>query len=60
MIKHPVRALAIGLPFLVVSLVYWALSYDAGGSAMLAALGVATGLMGFVLASGSPRGDENT
>ena len=66
MIKHPARALLLGAPFILIGTIYWlATSFlgssgDAAGAAMLIALGIATGTMGFVLASGSPRGDENS
>ncbi len=66
MIEHPWRALFVGAPFVLIGLVYWLAtgflgeSADAAGAAMLVALGVATGTMGYVLAAGSPRGDETT
>jgi len=66
MIKRPARALLLGVPFILIGIIYWlATSFlggqsDAAGAAMLIALGIAMGTMSFVLASGSPRGDETT
>jgi hypothetical protein len=48
----------IGLIFIGIGIVYGLLSRDWGGVTMLLALGVAMGLMGFVLMAASPRGDE--
>jgi hypothetical protein len=58
MIMRPRRAMLIGLIFIGIGIVYGLLSRDWGGVTMLLALGVAMGLMGFVLMAGSPRGDE--
>jgi hypothetical protein len=53
MIMRPRRAMLVGL-----GVVYGLLSHDWGGVTLLLALGVAMGLMGFVLMAASPRGDE--
>ena len=58
MIMRPRRAMPIGLVFIGIGIVYGLLSRDWGGVTMLLALGVAMGLMGFVLMAASPRGDE--
>ncbi len=58
MIIKPRYTLLAGLLFIVVGIVYGLLSHDPGGVTMLVALGVAMGLMSYVLAAGSPRGDE--
>ena len=66
MITRPARALLLGVPFILIGITYWlSTSFlgsqpDPAGAAMLIALGIAMGTMSFVLASGSPRGDENT
>jgi hypothetical protein len=65
MTRHPARALLLGVPFILIGIIYWFAtgywggSVDAAGTAMLLALGVAMSTMAFVLAIGSPRGDEN-
>ncbi len=58
MIMRPRRAMLIGLVFIGIGIVYGSLSHDWGGLTMLLALGVAMGLMAFVLMAASPRGDE--
>jgi len=58
MIMRPRRGMLIGLVFVGLGVVYGLLSRDWGGVTMLLALGVAMGLMGFVLMAASPRGDE--
>ncbi len=58
MIKRPVRVFAVGVMFAAVGIAYGALSRDWGGTTMLLALGIATGIMAYVLISGSPRGDD--
>ena len=55
---RPRRTLLIGVLVLGVAGVYGILSRDAGGATMLAALGVAMGLMAYVLVAGSPSGDD--
>jgi hypothetical protein len=58
MIMRPRRAMLVGLAFVGLGVVYGLLSRDWVGVTMLLALGVAMGLLGFVLVAGSPRGDE--
>lgn len=58
MISKPRFALLAGAIFIVLSVVYGALSHDFGGMTMLFALGIAMALMAYVLVAGSPRGDE--
>jgi len=58
MIIKPRYTLLAGVVFIVLGIVYGLLSGDYGGVTMLVALGVATGLMSYVLIAGSPRGDE--
>ena len=58
MIMRPRRAMLIGLVFAGIGIIYGLLSRDWGGVTLLLALGVAMGLMGFVLMAASPRGDE--
>ncbi len=53
----PRRSLLIGVVFIAVAIVYGILSRDWGGTTMLTALGVATGLLAYVLVAGSPNGD---
>jgi len=58
MIMRPRRAMLIGLVFAGLGIVYGLLSHDWGGVPLLIALGVAMGLMAFILMAASPRGDE--
>ena len=58
MIIKPRLTLLAGALFIVLAVVYGALSRDWGGVTMLAALGIAMALMAYVLVVGSPRGDE--
>jgi hypothetical protein len=58
MIVRPRRAMLIGFIFGGLGVAYGFLSRDWGGVTMLLALGVAMGLMAFVLMAASPRGDE--
>jgi hypothetical protein len=57
-IIKPRFALLAGALFIVLAIVYGALSRDWGGATMLFALGIAMALMAYVLVAGSPRGDE--
>ncbi len=60
-LRHPRNALAVGLVFVVLAVVYWAAPYlgsghvDPTGITLLAALGVAMALMAYVLVAGSSR-----
>ena len=58
MIIKPRYTILAGLLFVVLGIVYGLLSHDPVGTTMLIALGVAMGLMSYVLIAGSPRGDE--
>ncbi len=58
-LRHPRNAVAFGLIFVVVGVIYWAAPYflgghiDYAGVTMLAALGIAIALMAYVLIAGS-------
>ena len=58
--RRPVYAIAIGVLFIVLATVYYAVPFITGGHVdwsgmvMLAALGIAMGLMAYVLMAGSP------
>jgi hypothetical protein len=59
-LKHPRNAIFVGLVFVVVGFVYWAIPYfggfhlDYAGTTMLGVLGVAMAIMAYVLIAGSP------
>lgn len=59
-LKHPRNAIVVGLAFVIVAAIYWAVPYfggwhlDYAGVTMLALLGVATAIMAYVLIAGSP------
>ena len=58
-LKHPRNALIVGVVFVVIAAIYWAVPYfggwhlDYAGVTMLALLGVAMALMAYVLIAGS-------
>jgi len=60
-LRHPRNAFIVGATFVVIAVIYWAVPYtyhwqlDYAGATMLAALGIAMGLMAYVLIAGSPR-----
>jgi apolipoprotein N-acyltransferase len=60
-LRHPRNALVIGVTFVVIAIAYWVSPYlgnghiDYAGVTMLAALGIAMGLMFYVLIAGSPN-----
>jgi hypothetical protein len=60
-LKHPRNALIVGIAFVVVAAIYWAVPYfggwhlDYAGVTMLAVLGIAMALMAYVLIAGSPN-----
>jgi hypothetical protein len=58
MIMRPRRAMLVGLVFGGLGIVYGLLSHEWVGVTLLLALGLAMGLLGFVLMAASPRGDE--
>jgi hypothetical protein len=60
-LRHPRNAIFVGLIFVAVGFGYWLVPYlggwhiDYAGVTMLAALGIAMGLMAYVLIAGSPN-----
>ena len=60
-LRHPRNAIFVGLLFVAIGFVYWVVPYlgdwhiDYAGVTMLAALGIAMGLMAYVLIAGSPN-----
>jgi len=58
-LRHPRNAALVGIIFIVIAAIYWALPYffhlhlDYAGVTMLAVLGIAMGLMFYVLVAGS-------
>jgi hypothetical protein len=59
-LRHPRNAAIVGVIFIITSAAYWALAnighfhIDYAGVTMLAILGIAMGLMFYVLVAGSP------
>jgi hypothetical protein len=62
-VRRPVYAIAVGVLFIVLATVYYAVPaitgghIDWSGMVMLGALGIAMGLMVYVLMAGSPSSD---
>jgi len=60
-LRHPRNAIFVGIVFVVIGLVYWVVPYlgqwhvDYAGVTMLVVLGIAMGLMAYVLIAGSPN-----
>ena len=60
-LRHPRNAIFVGLLFVAIGLIYWAVPYfgnwevDYAGVTMLILLGVATAIMAYVLIAGSPH-----
>ena len=60
-LRHPRNAIFVGLMFVAVAAIYWAVPYfggwqlDYAGVTMLAVLGIATALLAYVLIAGSPN-----
>lgn len=60
-LRHPKYAIAVGLLFVLVGMVYWLVPeighwhVDYAGVTMLATLGIAMALMAYVLIAGSPN-----
>jgi uncharacterized membrane protein len=58
-LRHPRNSIAVGLIFVVIAVIYWAIPtiggwhVDYAGVTMLIALGVAMGIMAYVLIAGS-------
>jgi hypothetical protein len=61
LIRHPRNAALVGIVFLVIAIVFWAVPtyggwhVDYAGVTMLVFLGVAMGLMAYVLVAGSGK-----
>ena len=59
-LRHPRNAALVGIIFLVIALIFWAVPYfggwhiDYAGVTMLAVLGIAMAVMAYVLVAGSP------
>ena len=59
-LRHPRNAAIVGIIFVVIAAIYWAVPYfggwhlDYAGVTMLAVLGIAMALMAYVLIAGSP------
>lgn len=60
-LKHPRNAIAVGITFVVIGAIYWAVPYfggwhvDYAGTTMLLVLGIAMSVMAYVLIAGSPN-----
>jgi uncharacterized membrane protein HdeD (DUF308 family) len=60
-LRHPRNAAAVGLLFIVVGVLFWAIPtlggwhVDYAGATMLLFLGVAMAIMAYVLVAGSPN-----
>jgi hypothetical protein len=60
-LRHPRNAALIGLLFVAIGIIYWAVPtlggwhVDYAGVTMLIGLGVAVSIMAYVLAAGSPN-----
>ena len=60
-LRHPRNAAIVGVIFVVIAAIYWAVPYfggwhlDYAGGTMLAVLGIAMALMAWVLIAGSPN-----
>jgi hypothetical protein len=60
-LRHPRNAALVGIIFIVIAAVYWAVPYfgnwhlDYAGVTMLGVLGIAMALMAYVLVAGSPN-----
>jgi hypothetical protein len=58
-LRHPRNSIFVGLIFVVIAVIYWAVPtiggwhVDYAGTTMLVALGVATSLMAYILIAGS-------
>jgi hypothetical protein len=60
-LRHPRNAALVGIIFVVIAVIYWAVPYfggwhlDYAGVTMLGVLGIAMALMAWVLVAGSPN-----
>lgn len=61
LLRHPRNAALLGLIFIVIGVLFWAVPtyggwhVDAAGTTMLLALGVAMAIMAYVLVAGTPQ-----
>ena len=59
-LRHPRNAALVGVIFVVIAVIFWAVPYfggwhiDYAGVTMLAVLGIAMAVMAYVLVAGSP------
>lgn len=59
-LRHPRNAALVGILFIVIAVIFWAVPYfggwhiDYAGVTMLAVLGIAMAVMAYVLVAGSP------
>ncbi len=59
-LRHPRNAALVGIIFVVIAVIFWAVPYfggwhiDYAGVTMLAVLGIAMAVMAYVLVAGSP------
>ncbi len=59
-LRHPRNAALVGILFVLIALIFWAVPYfggwhiDYAGVTMLAVLGIAMAVMAYVLVAGSP------
>ncbi|MDQ3128143.1 MAG: hypothetical protein M3Q66_06770 [Chloroflexota bacterium] len=59
-LRHPRNAALVGIIFIVIAVIFWAVPYfggwhiDYAGVTMLAVLGIAMAVMAYVLVAGSP------
>jgi hypothetical protein len=60
-LRHPRNAALVGILFVIIGAIYWAVPYfggwhlDYAGVTMLGVLGIAMALMAYVLVAGSPN-----
>lgn len=60
-LRHPRNAIFVGLLFVIVGAIYWAVQYfakwdvDYAGVTLLILVGIAMGIMSYVLIAGSPN-----
>jgi hypothetical protein len=60
-LRHPRNAALVGIVFIAIGVIYWAIPYfggwhvDYAGVTMLIALGIAIAFMAYVLVAGSPN-----
>jgi len=52
-VKHPRNALAVGGVFVLIAIIYYLVSHDAGGTTTLAALGIAMAIAAYAIVAGT-------